>query len=135
MKKSPVVHFEMPYENASRVSDFYKKAFGWEMQPQPAEYGGYVVAVTTEVDEKSQRPKEPGAINGGFYPKEKSANPYPSFVIGVEDINQTLLSIKKAGGTVISEAAEIPQLGMWAVFIDTEGNKVSVLQPSMKATS
>ena len=43
---NPVVHFEMPYENPKRISDFYAKAFGWKMQSFGE--GGYVVATTTE---------------------------------------------------------------------------------------
>ena len=31
---NPVVHFEMPYDDAQRVSKFYRTVFGWNMQPQ-----------------------------------------------------------------------------------------------------
>jgi len=31
MKRSPVVHFEMPYENSERVKAFYENVFGWKM--------------------------------------------------------------------------------------------------------
>jgi len=29
---NPVVHFEMPYENASRMATFYATVFGWQTQ-------------------------------------------------------------------------------------------------------
>jgi uncharacterized protein len=29
---NPVVHFEMPAEEKSRMADFYTKAFGWKTQ-------------------------------------------------------------------------------------------------------
>jgi predicted enzyme related to lactoylglutathione lyase len=31
-KMNPVVHFEMPMSNKERMSNFYKNAFGWDMQ-------------------------------------------------------------------------------------------------------
>lgn len=130
MNKSSVVHFEMPYKNAKRVSDFYSGVFGWDMQGQGKDMGDYILAVTSEVDEKG-RNKNPGTINGGLFKKTKSTNPYPSFVIGVDNLEEAMKRIKESGGEIIGEPQEIPGVGMWAVFKDTEGNKVSILQPKM----
>ena len=130
-KLNPVVHFEMPYVDAKRVSKFYKSAFGWGMDDAGADMGHYVVAITAEVD-KNRMPKTPGAINGGFYKKSKSTNPYPSFVISVEDLEKAMIAVKKAGGKIISKPQEIPGIGMWAVFKDSEGNRVSLLQANRK---
>ena len=63
--ENPVVHFEMPYDNADRMAAFYEKAFGWQMQHFGEDMGNYVVAQTTETE--NGRPKKPGAINGGFF--------------------------------------------------------------------
>lgn len=127
MKKNPVVHFEMPYEDAKRVSKFYRTVFGWGMNDAGKEMGNYVVAMTAETD-KNRMIKTPGTINGGFYQKSKSSNPYPSFVISVDDIKTAVEMIKKAGGKILSKPQEIPRIGMWAVFRDSEGNRVSILQ-------
>lgn len=29
---NPVVHFELPYDDPSRIATFYKSAFGWKIQ-------------------------------------------------------------------------------------------------------
>lgn len=132
MKKiNPVVHFEMPYVNGKRVSKFYNSVFGWDMNDAGADMGHYVVAHTAETD-KNQMVKTPGAINGGFYQKSKSTNPYPSFVISVDDLEKAMNMVKKAGGKILSKPQEIPGIGMWAVFKDTEGNRVSLLQARSK---
>ena len=56
------------------------------------------LASTTETDENSMV-TTPGAINGGFFPKsQEGAAPYPSVVIDVDDINQTMKQINDAGG-------------------------------------
>lgn len=130
---SPVVHFEMPYKDADRLSDFYSKVFGWEMQQAGEMMGNYVVAHTTETD-ANQMVQKPGNINGGFFPqddKEPGRN-MPSFVIEVENLNEAMEEVKKAGGKIAGEPQEIPGIGMWAVFIDTEDNRVSMLQPRTK---
>lgn len=131
MKNNPVVHFEMPYKNATRVSKFYRSAFGWDMNDAGPDMGHYIVAVTAETD-KNNMNKAPGTINGGFYEKSKSANPYPSFVISVPDVSKAMAKVKKVGGKIIGKPQEIPGIGMWVVFTDTEGNKVSLLQASRK---
>ena len=131
-KMNPVVHFEMPAESTKRIAAFYRKVFGWKTQRLGPDMGNYVLATTTEADEKTGRPKNPGAINGGFFPKsdEKPAQ-YPSVVIAVEDIKEHMKKVKRAGGTVLGEPMAIPGIGLYVSCIDTEGNRVSMLQPRM----
>lgn len=124
---NPVVHFEMPYENSDRLSDFYNKVFGWKMQKFGEEMGNYVTAATSETDENNMV-KTPGTINGGFYPKDAAA-PYPSVVIAVDDIKVAMKNITNAGGKVLGEPMDIPGVGLYVSFTDTEGNRISILQP------
>jgi hypothetical protein len=128
MSKNPVVHFEMPYKDAKRVSNFYKQAFGWNMTGTSEEMGNYLLAGTAETDE-NQMVKTPGAINGGFYdlataPQSKE----PSVVISVDDIEEAMKDIKAAGGTLLDKPQDIPGIGLWVSFKDSEGNRVSILQ-------
>ena len=130
-KMDPVVHFEMPYENSERVVKFYTQAFGWEMQKQGQEMGDYVTASTTETDE-NRMIKNPGAINGGFFPKKPDwPAQYPSVVIAVDDIKDSMKKVTEAGGKVLGEPMEIPGIGQYVSFTDTEGNRASLLQPLM----
>jgi uncharacterized protein len=128
----PVVHFEMPAEDRIRMADFYKKVFGWQAQILGEEMGNYVTVMTTATDENG-RPKMPGTINGGFYPKKENGPPqYPSIVIAVENIYKSINSVKEAEGEVLGEPMEIPGVGLYVSIKDTEGNMVSMLQPSMR---
>ena len=128
---NPVVHFEMPAENMQRITDFYNDVFGWQSQIMGEEMGNYVVVTTSETDDKG-RPKMSGTINGGFYPKHEGKPPFcPSFVIAVDDINETIIKIKKANGKVLGDPVEIPGIGTYISFIDTEGNRLSILKPLM----
>lgn len=138
--KNPVVHFEMGYEDRERIKKFYTDTFGWKMQQMGAEMGNYVVAQTTDTDEKGMN-KTPGTINGGFY--QKNDNPLshaPSVVIAVEDIKKAIEDVKKNGGKILGamgkdgqsqmEPDNIPGVGLWISIMDTEGNRVSLLQPN-----
>lgn len=133
-KMSPVVHFELPASDRGRMTKFYERAFGWRTQQLGPDMGNYVVVSTTETDDKN-RSKTPGAINGGFFQKSED-NQLPSVVIGVDDIKQAIKDVKAAGGKVIGgqkrdgQPDEIPGVGFYASFVDTEGNRVGMLQPS-----
>ena len=128
---NPVVHFEMPYENPERLVKFYTQAFGWQMQRLGKEMGDYVTATTTETDE-NRMIKKPGAINGGFFPKKPDLPDQLSVVIAVDDIKKAMKKVSDAGGKVLGEPMEIPGIGQYVSFNDTEGNRVSLLQPFMK---
>jgi uncharacterized protein len=123
-----VVHFEMPYENRERMAKFYKSAFGWQTQMLGQEMGNYVMATTTETNDAG--PTKPGAINGGFYGKTPDRPmQYPSVVIAVDDIKRSSEKVAAAGGKVLGEPMEIPGVGRYVSFVDSEGNRVSMLQP------
>jgi predicted enzyme related to lactoylglutathione lyase len=140
-KMNPVVHFEMGYKDKKRMVDFYASTFGWSAQMMGPEMGNYVVVTTTEVDEKTKFPKEPGRINGGFY--QKTENPLshaPSVVIAVDDIHESMTKVEAAGGKILGgmdssgnhtmEPQDIPGVGLWVSIEDSEGNRVSILQPN-----
>lgn len=125
---NPVVHFEMPYENRARMVTFYESAFGWQMQLYGEEMGNYVVATTALTDAKPGAPA--GAINGGFFPKKPDwPAQYPSIVIAVDDIQAAMRKVTQAGGEVLGEPMAIPEVGQYVSFMDTENNRVSLLQP------
>jgi len=132
-KIDPVVHFEMPAEDRKRMAKFYTSAFGWQTQMMGEDMGNYVLATTAAEVDKSGRPKKRGIINGGFYIKtDDMPAQYPSVVIAVDDIKKSMNKVAKAGGKVIGEPMEIPGVGMYVSFFDTEGNRVSIMQPAMK---
>lgn len=129
MEISPVVHFEMPAGDMKRMKEFYTKVFNWQMQQLGSEMGNYVVVTTTESD-KNGRPKEPGTINGGFYMRTEDPRSHaPSVVIAVSDANAYMKKITDAGGKILRMPEQIPGFGLFTSFLDTEGNRITMLQP------
>lgn len=130
-KMNPVVHFEMPVKDRKRIADFYTQVFGWEMEFLGKEMGNYVTVNTTETDERGLV-KRPGAINGGFFPKNQNMpNNCPSIVIAVDDIDEHVKKLTRAGAKVLADPVDIPNVGKYASFRDPEGNICSILQPVM----
>ena len=120
-----VVHFELPADNVERAQTFYRKTFGWKMDPIPGM--GYTMVGTSPSDENGV-PKEPGAINGGMARREAPLNA-PVFTILVDDIEGSAKAIAKNGGKVVRKKMEIGGgMGYAAYFADCEGNIVGLYQ-------
>ena len=54
---------------------------------------------------------------------------FPGIVIGVKDIRASMKKVNAAGGQVLGEPMDIPTVGAYVAFLDTEGNRSSMLQP------
>jgi len=125
---NPVVHFEMPYRDAARAARFYATAFGWQTQALGEAMDHYVLVTTALADVKPGAPA--GAINGGLYPyKADWPAQHPSVVIGVEDMAAAMARVGAAGGQVLGEPMDIPGIGTYVAFTDTEGNRHAMLEP------
>jgi hypothetical protein len=114
-----VVHFEIPTDDLSRAKEFYGSVFDWNLQTM--DEMDYTIAMTTPVDEQTQLPTEPGGINGGMM-KRSTDTPSPVLTVGVDSIDASMKQVEVAGGAVVQPRTEIPGMGAFAYFKDTEGN-------------
>ena len=114
----PVVHFELWSNNPEQVSEFYSKIFGWSINYIP---------------ELNYRFVETGGdgIDGGiFQPQE---GPWPGnmcLYINVDSLEEYLDRVKEAGGKVVVERAEVPNIGAFALFEDPDGRVLGIWQQS-----
>lgn len=123
-----VVHFEIAANDIKRASNFYNKAFGWQLNEWAG--SGYYMATTTPSDKDGQ-PSSPGAINGGM---GKRDGPLQGVVVTlrVEDIDAKLAAIKNLGGSILAKKTPVGDMGFTAYFKDTEGNTVGLYQDAQK---
>ncbi|MGZ8606400.1 MAG: VOC family protein [Actinomycetota bacterium] len=119
-----VVHFEIPVDDVERASAFYASIFGWELQDMREMGMDYTIVRTVPVDER-QMPTEPGAINGGLMLRTADT-PSPVVTIDVASVDEALQQVEAGGGTVVRPKTEIPGMGSFAYFKDTEGNTIGV---------
>jgi hypothetical protein len=116
-----VVHFEITAEDLGRAKEFYGSIFGWDLQD--VDMGGgqsYTTVSTAPVDDKMM-PTEPGAINGGMMQRTAEISS-PVITIAVDSIERALKEVEAAGGSIIRPRTEIPNMGAYGYFKDTEGN-------------
>jgi uncharacterized protein len=120
-----VVHFEIPVDDTARAKEFYGSIFDWDLSD--SDMGGgmvYTTAGTVATDE-NMRPTEPGAINGGIM-KRTSDTPTPVITIQVDSIDEALKKIEAGGGSTVQPRTEIPDMGAFGYFKDSEGNTMGL---------
>jgi predicted enzyme related to lactoylglutathione lyase len=121
-----VVHFEIPVDDAARAKEFYRSIFDWQLEDMDMGGGNiYTTVTTTPIDEQRRIPTDPGAINGGLMQRSPDT-PAPVITIGVDAIDDALKKIEAGGGSVVQPRTEIPNMGAFAYFKDSEGNVVGL---------
>lgn len=125
----PVVHFEIPVDEQNRAKSFYKSVFEWDLQEMPGGDEVYTFAITSPVDENYKH-KEKGAINGGIFQRNEDIQ-HPVITIGVSSIDLFMKKIEAAGGEVVVPKGEVPEMGYYAYFKDTEGNLMGLWESMM----
>ncbi len=121
-----VIHFEVQADDLERAKSFYEKAFGWEIkQMMTKEQGGMDYwGITTG-------PEGTPGINGGLYQRPATDKIYTyDCTVLVENIDTAMEAVKANGGSITKEKDEIPGVGLFAGALDTEGNKVGLMQPT-----
>jgi uncharacterized protein len=108
-----IVHIEIPAADAAKAGKFYQDLFGWKIETD--------LKMNYTMWEPAKGP------GGGFSPLDASVKP-GDVLIYVEsaDIEADLKRVKELGGAVLSEKAEIPQIGWFAMFKDPTGNSIAL---------
>ncbi len=117
MADNPVVHFEIPADDAARAKAFYESVFDWRIVH--FDEFGYTVINTAE-DGRA------GGINGGLVPRGEPWQA-PGVSVRVDDIDAALARIEAHGGKILRPKQAIG-VGYVAYFTDTEDNVGAVLQ-------
>jgi uncharacterized protein len=120
-----IVHFEIPADDPKRAGEFYKQAFGWQVNAMPEM--NYTMIGTAPSDQEG-RSTQPGTINGGM-PKRGQPIEHTVVTIHVQNVDEALNRIEKLGGKRIGEKMMMGDMGTAAYFKDTEGNVVGLWQP------
>ncbi len=118
-----VIHFEVQADDIERAKKFYEDAFGWKVtMMMSADKGGMDYwGLTTG-------PKESPGINGGMYKRGKDKLYTYDCTIMVDDIDKAIEDVKKNGGKITKEKDQIPGVGWFAGALDTEGNRLGLMQ-------
>ena len=113
-----VIHFELPFDDAERANRFYADVFGWKSE----QFGDqeYYLQQTGGDD-------EPYGIGGALTERSSTVNGGGTLiVIEVDDLDAYVEKVASAGCEIITPRTEIPGIGWFANFRDTEGNVVGM---------
>lgn len=111
----PVVHWELWSKDPEKISAFYSKVFGWEIQHVP------------ELDYRMVSTGSEGGINGGIMKPQEG--PWPgnmTFYIDVEDLPAARRKVVEAGGKILVEQVEVPNMGAFSLFEDPDGRVLGI---------
>ncbi|HET6834136.1 MAG TPA: VOC family protein [Acidimicrobiales bacterium] len=118
------MHFEVPFDDADRARSFYRDVFDWQIQPMPEM--GYNIVSTGPLSDQGM-PSEPGYIGGGMMQRQAPVTT-PVVTLAVDDIDATLATIEKHGGSAVGEKTPVGDMGFAAYFNDSEGNLMGLWQ-------
>ena len=115
-----VMHFEIPADNIDRAKSFYSKLFGWEIQEIP----GMDYWIITTSGEK--------AVGGGMMKRQNSQQQIINY-IDVPSIDNYVAEIQKMGGKIILPKTAVPEMGYFAIYLDTEKNTFGIWEDNKGA--
>lgn len=134
LRPAPVTWFSLPADRPEVAAAFYRRAFGWTIEPLTKEDDhvfDYNVVVSSASD-GSYTPGQPGRVNGCIV-KRATGVATPVVLIEVSDLDQAAKEVVAAGGTVVS--SKIPMRSLNGEFIlvkDPEGNMLEVFRSLAK---
>ncbi len=113
--------FEIPVTDFDRAKKFYEEILGsplFEEMIMGYRMGFFPMA-------ENSRGVGGAIVKGeGLEPSDKGTTVYLN---GGDDLSPILAKVEPAGGKVIVPKTEItPEIGFFALFLDTEGNKVAL---------
>ena len=111
-----VYHFDIPVDNADRAQQFYKDVFGWDMKKLNSQVDSKIELWMCETEDESGRK----GITGGMM--KRDSLPSVTNYILVNSIDEYTSKINHSGGKVTMHKTEIPHVGYFAMFLDSENN-------------
>jgi|SRR5690349_4286442 predicted enzyme related to lactoylglutathione lyase len=115
----PVVHFEINSAAAPELTEFYSRAFDWELQADGDEY---TQIRTHGVCEGTGAP----GIDGGIGASERGDD-FVTFYVQVPDVDEALARVVSLGAEVdlpVTEAGNV----VLAMFRDPAGNRIGLVR-------
>ena len=114
------VHVDIAADEPQRAADFYAKVFGWSANKLPGPEPYWLL---------SPAAGDPNVVGAGI---GKRSEPWQTVAptIDVDSVDDYVAKIQAAGGSILVPRIDMPGVGALVTFKDTEGNILSILEPS-----
>lgn len=117
MQHGDFTHIEIPADEPERARGFYREVFGWTFPPEIPGYEGYHMFTTPAGEE---------GLGGAIGKRGEMAPEQVRVYINVSSVDEVLAAVEAHGGAVVSPKSEVPGMGWFGVFHDSEGNELAV---------
>jgi predicted enzyme related to lactoylglutathione lyase len=116
-------HFEIPADDINRAQKFYKDIFGWNMRktsnPENPEKDYWHFDTEDEEGHKG--------LSGGMMKRQAPEHTVTNYIT-VSSIEQYQSKIEQHGGKIMIKKTEIPNMGHFAIFTDSENNMFGLFE-------
>lgn len=106
-----IVHIEIPANDMGRARNFYSRLFGWEIEPWREGSEDYFTIKTGNEPE----------LGGGMMKRRNPDQPITHYV-DVDSLDTHAKKVEELGGRIIVPKMPVPNMGYFAVCLDTEQN-------------
>ena len=113
---NPICHFELLVPDPEKAKSFYAQVFDWKFESTP---GSDYQLIQTGAPPCGGLMKSPGEM-----PVRAALQVY----VLVESVEETLKKAETAGGKVIVQKTEVPEVGYFAVFQDPDHIVLGILE-------
>ncbi len=117
---STVVHFEIPADDVERAKSFYATLFGWDIKEIPGM--NYWIIMTC-----GEKP-----LGGGMMKRQNPQQTITNYV-DVPSVEKYTALVEKLGGKVILPKTAVPEMGFFAICLDTENNVFGIWEENKSA--
>ena len=119
---NPFVHIEFNTTDPKKAKSFYGSLFDWTLED--TDMGGGMIYTMIKVGD---------GTGGGLmkHPMPGAPSIWIPYVL-VSDVASSTAKAKSAGGTVIKDVSEVPNMGSFAIIQDPTGGVIGLWEAKMK---
>jgi predicted enzyme related to lactoylglutathione lyase len=120
-----IVWFEIPADDLSRAKKFYKGLLGWEINAFPGMKDYW------HIDTGGPDATPDGGLMKRVCPEHQGITTY----VHVESVDKSAAKVEKLGGKICKPKTAVPEMGYFAICVDTENNVFALWERNAKATA
>jgi uncharacterized protein len=117
-----IVWFEIPADDTARAKKFYGGLFGWKIKAFPG------MSDYLHIDTGGADASPDGAVMARQQPQQSITN-----YIMVPSVDKFSAKVEKLGGKICVPKRAVPQMGYFAVCLDTENNQFALWERNENA--
>jgi uncharacterized protein len=119
---NPFVHVELATTDIDKAKSFYRSLFDWKLNDM--DMGGGMTYTLIEVGE---------GTGGGMLKHPMAGQPSAWLAyVSVDDVRTATDKAKSLGATIVRDVTEIPNVGLFSIFIDPTGATLALWQQLKK---